>query len=255
VRIAIVSDVHGSLHALEAVIAEIRQDSPDAVIHGGDLALSGARPAEVIDTIRGLGWPGVVGNTDELLWRPEELASQTARAPRLTQLLRVLFESLAPATIELLGAERIDWLKTLPAEQRLGDVVVVHASPTDLWRAPMPRDPDEVFVESYEQLQARVVVYGHVHRAFVRRLKGIRVANSGSAGMPYDGDPRAPYLIVDDDDVQVRRVTYEVDRDIEDLKIVNYPYASWLGEIRRRGTYTAPPDIPGGELRSEPVDR
>src|SRR5438552_1266704 len=91
-RIAIVSDVHGSLHALEAVTAHLSREAPDAVLHGGDLALSGGRPAEVVDMIRGLGWPGVVGNTDELLWRPERLAVEKTRAPRLVSLLEVLFE-------------------------------------------------------------------------------------------------------------------------------------------------------------------
>ena len=85
-RVALVSDVHGNLTALEAVVADLRRRAPDLVVHGGDLALMGPRPAEVIDRIRELGWPGVVGNTDELLWRPHEYERQLARAPRLARL-------------------------------------------------------------------------------------------------------------------------------------------------------------------------
>jgi 3',5'-cyclic AMP phosphodiesterase CpdA len=80
-RIALVSDVHGNLTALEAVIADIDRRGPDAVVHGGDLVLMGPEPAQVVDRVRELGWPGVVGNTDELLWHPDERERQEQRAP------------------------------------------------------------------------------------------------------------------------------------------------------------------------------
>jgi predicted phosphodiesterase len=67
-RIAILSDVHGNLTALDAVIADLRDTSPDLVIQAGDLATHGNRPAEVI--VREHGWTGVHGNTDALLWAP-----------------------------------------------------------------------------------------------------------------------------------------------------------------------------------------
>ena len=63
-RLAIISDIHGNLTALEAVIADLKTASPDLVVHGGDLVVGGPRPAEVIDRIRELRWAGVVGNTD-----------------------------------------------------------------------------------------------------------------------------------------------------------------------------------------------
>ena len=80
-RVAIVSDVHGNLTALDAVVADVERRAPDVVLHGGDLALMGAQPAAVIDRVRELGWPGVVGNTDEALWRGEEQARQEKLAP------------------------------------------------------------------------------------------------------------------------------------------------------------------------------
>ncbi|PYU57499.1 MAG: YfcE family phosphodiesterase, partial [Acidobacteria bacterium] len=67
-RVAIVSDIHGNRRALEAVVADLQQIAPDVVVHGGDLAAGGAHPAEIIDQVRSLGWPGVRGNTDEMLW-------------------------------------------------------------------------------------------------------------------------------------------------------------------------------------------
>jgi predicted phosphodiesterase len=71
VRIAIVSDIHGNRTAFEAVLRDLRETSPDLILHGGDLADGGSSPVEIVDQIRSLGWPGVVGNTDEMLFRPE----------------------------------------------------------------------------------------------------------------------------------------------------------------------------------------
>src|SRR3954468_6425483 len=124
-RAAVVSDVHGNLTALDVVVDDLARREVDTVVHGGDLALAGAQGAEVVDRIRELGWPGVVGNTDELMWRPEEKARQEGRAPKLRPLLDLLFDAYAPVTSERLGDERIAWLSELPAEHRIEDLCVV----------------------------------------------------------------------------------------------------------------------------------
>ena len=82
-RIAIVADIHGNLTAFEAVAADLRQVSPDLILHGGDLADMGAHPVEIVDRIRELGWQGVVGNTDEMLFRAESLAEFAKQSPNL----------------------------------------------------------------------------------------------------------------------------------------------------------------------------
>src|SRR3954468_13376047 len=101
-RAAVVSDVHGNLTALDAVVDDLARREVDTVVHGGDRALAGAQGAEVVDRIRELGWPGVVGNVDELLWRPEEQAAQLRSAPRLAPPLRAPFRAVtrgAPASL------------------------------------------------------------------------------------------------------------------------------------------------------------
>src|SRR5260370_36711501 len=82
-RIAIISDIPGNLTALDAVAADLNRAKPDLVLHGGDWAASGSQPVEVIDLISQLGWPGVIGNTDEMLWTPEALPELIASAPKL----------------------------------------------------------------------------------------------------------------------------------------------------------------------------
>jgi len=237
---AIVSDIHGNLTALEAVIDDCQRRGISTVSHGGDLALIGARPAQVVDRVRELGWPGVVGNTDELLWRPEELQHQLRAAPSLRSLLTLLFQQYAPATRDLLGEERLRWLRRLPAEHRRHGALVLHAAPGNLWRAPMPDADDSELAATYEALGARLVVYGHIHRPFVRRLEGVVVANAGSVGLPWDRDPRASYLIVDDEDVQVVRVGYDVEREVDVVLRSGYPDGERIASMLRRGRFQAP---------------
>lgn len=239
-RLAVVSDVHGNLTALDAVVADIDQRGVDAVVHGGDLALAGVQGPEVVDRIRELGWPGVVGNVDELLWRPEQHEAQLRAAPRLADLLGLLFGEYAPATREALGEGRLAWLRELPEQRRDGDLVVLHASPGDLWRAPMPDADDAELHSAYGSLGARLVVYGHIHRPFVRDVgPGLTVANSGSAGSPFDGDPRPSYLLVEDGSAEVVRVDYDVEREVELVLSSGYPDAERIAAMRRGGRFAA----------------
>jgi predicted phosphodiesterase len=238
--LAIVSDIHGNMTALEAVIADIEHREIEHAVHGGDLALGGCQPAQVLDCLTELGWPGVVGNTDEMLWRPEEQARQAERAPKLRDYLALLFVDHAPATVALLGEERLERLRRLPAEHRDGELAVVHASPGDLWRAPMPDAEDAELISTYGDLGASMVVYGHIHRPFVRQLGDLTVANSGSAGSPIDGDPRASYVVIDEDRAEVVRVEYDIEREVSLLLRSGYPDAERIAETRRLGSFVRP---------------
>ena len=245
-RVAIVSDIHGNLTALDAVLEDLRRRAPDVVFHGGDLALMGAQPAEVVDRVRELGWQGVVGNTDEVLWRPQERRRQEGLAPKLTSLLRLIFAEYAPATTALLGEERVGWLRELPVEQRLDDLVLVHAAPGDLWRAPGPAASDASLSGTYGALGAGLAVYGHIHRPHVRQLERLTIANSGSVGMPFDGDPRASYLLIDVGRRELVRVAYDLEREAAILAASGYPDARRLTEMRRRGVFLRPQRSRGG---------
>jgi putative phosphoesterase len=239
-RVAIVSDIHGNLTAFDAVLADIRSKAPDLVLQGGDLALMGAQPAEVIDRVRELGWPGVVGNTDDALWRPQQQRRQEEIAPKLQPLLSLIFQRYAPATLAMLGNERVAWLRELPTEYRLEDLVLVHASPGSLWRAPTPNADDEELSATYGPLDAATAVYGHIHRPYARTVNQLTVANSGSVGMPWDGDPRAAYLLLDSGHAQLIRVEYDIEREAALLLSSDYPDAPRLVEMRRRGVFLEP---------------
>ena len=229
-RIAIVSDIHGNRTAFEAVLADLRQTSPDLILHGGDLADSGASPVEIVDQIRDLGWQGVVGNTDEMLFKPESLTAFASQSPKL-QTLFAAIEEMAVATREFLRENRLAWLRGLPRTQVHEHFALVHASPGTAWRAPMDSAADGDLESAYGPLARPVVVYGHIHRPYIRSVSGIVVANSGSVGLPHDGDRRAAYLLLDDGQPSIRRVEYDVDREVKALRASGQPHADWIARI------------------------
>ncbi len=238
-RIAVVSDIHGNIRALEAVLADLKDIAPDLIIHGGDLVANGAHPAEVIDQVASLGWQGVYGNTDEMLWCPERLAEVAQTHPKLEKIIAA-FRLMIPATIEALGEKRLNWLAALPPLYTVENLTVVHASPADTWRAPLPNASEAEMEDAYGALPLGAVVYGHIHRPHVRRLKNRIVANAGSLSLSYDGDVRASYLVIDEQGAMIRRVAYDIESEAKDLLNYGLPHSSWLSQILISGQYSPP---------------
>jgi predicted phosphodiesterase len=243
-RIAIISDIHGNLTALDAVLADLRRQNPDLVFHGGDIPYGGSNPCEVVDCIVQQGWPGVLGNTDEMLWDTTARAGLEASAPKLKPLFRILFDECGPATLSLIGEARLSWLRALPLQLRHDNLVLLHAGPGNLWRAPMDTAGDAELEATYQDLQAAIVVYCHIHRPFIRTVGAgtMTICNTGSVGAPYDGDPRSSYLLITDGKPAIRRVEYDVEKEAGRLLASNYPLKEWLAEMRRRGAYIPPPE-------------
>jgi putative phosphoesterase len=224
-KLAMVSDVHGNLAALEAVLEDLSTVKPDLIVHGGDLATNGPLPGECVDRIRELGWAGIAGNVDLALWTlPTTLPESLMRT----------FQVMAPLTASMLGPERVAWLKMLPLEWRDGDrVALVHAVRGDTWKVVLPTASDEELRESYGPLGAKLAVYCHIHRPYVRKLGDITVANTGSVGLPWDGDTRSSYLLIEDGEPAIRRVEYDIERHIADVERSGYPTSRWLIEQAR----------------------
>ena len=243
-RIAILSDIHGNRTAFEAVLADLKQTSPDLVLHGGDLADAGANPAEIVDRVRELGWRGVVGNTDEMLFRPEsleEFASQSSVPPSLWTAIR----RMAAATRTMLGEERITWLQGLPSVQMQGPVALVHASPESLWRAPAPEASDAELESVYGALGLPIVIYAHIHRPYIRTLPSSKigerlVANTGSVSLSYDSDCRASYLLLDGHSPTIRRVEYDLGKELKALSSSGLPHADWIARSLSTGSLQMP---------------
>ncbi len=229
-RIAVVSDIHGNRTAFEAVLADLRQTSPDLIFHGGDLADSGSSPVEIVDRVRDLGWPGVVGNTDEMLFEPGSLQEFASQSPNLQSLFAAI-EEMAVAAREALGEERLAWLSALPRKQTHDSMTLVHASPETAWRAPSHTAVDAELEKVYGSLGAAIVVYGHIHHSYVRNVSGMLVVNTGSVSLSYDGDPRASYLLFDDSTPAIRRVEYDADKEVKALRACGLPHADWVAKM------------------------
>lgn len=251
-RIAVVSDIHGNRTAFDAVLADLRQTAPDLILHAGDLAHGGASPAYIVDRIRDLGWPGVLGNTDEMLFRPESLGEFARSLPKL-QAMFAAIEDMATWDREQLGQGRLAWLRQFPPQYSLDAFALVHASPESCWRAPGPEAGNSELESTFSQLNRPLIVYGHIHRPFIREIKlsqsldqepredqfqqkaspkesarGLVLANSGSVSLSHDGDSRASYLLIETGCPQIRRVDYDVIEEIRSLKSSSMPHAGWI---------------------------
>ena len=194
-RVAALYDVHGNLPALDAVLAEV---DADVILVGGD-AVAGPWPAETLARLRGLEGDVhfIRGNADR------EIAEQTP--------------GLAPAHLmefvrSRLSAAEIDFLGSLPLTESigvdgLGDVLFCHATPRNDEEIFTRISPDDRWRAALDGVEADVVVCGHTHIQFDRRIDDIRLINHGSVGMPYEHEPGAYWALLGPD-VELCRTPY-----------------------------------------------
>jgi putative phosphoesterase len=187
-------DIHGNLPALEAVLADA--GDVDEFLLGGDYATAGAWPRETVERLKELDsatW--IRGNADR--WLVER---HDAPEP---------IDAIAARTAELLGDELVADLAELPEMTEIGDTLYCHASPRSDMES-FGAEPGPLDTELLEGVQAKRVVFGHTHVQFQRSgSSGIELLNPGSVGMPWDGDHRAAYAVIDDGRVECRRVEYD----------------------------------------------
>jgi putative phosphoesterase len=191
---ALLYDIHGNLPALEEVLADA--SDADEFLLGGDYATAGAWPRETVERLREIPnatW--IRGNADR--WLAER---HDAPSP---------IDEVAAHTAELLGDELVAELAELPERTEIGDTLFCHASPSSDMQS-FGAEPGPLDTELLEGVEARRVVFGHTHVQFQRSGSGgIELLNPGSVGMPWDGDHRAAYAVVDGDRLEHRRVEYD----------------------------------------------
>jgi putative phosphoesterase len=240
-RTAILSDIHGNLTAFEAVLEHIKHTSPDLVLHGGDLADPGSSPIEIVDRIRHLGWQGVMGNSDEMLVRPDSLEDFASQSSAPTALWAAIRE-IASVTRSVLGEERLAWLREQPLVSTQDAFALVHATPESCWRAPGDEASDAEIKTTYGPLDKPMVVFGHTHRPFIRDIAGLPrlLINTGSVGLPYDGDPRASYLLLEGNNPSIQRVAYDLEKELNALSSCGLPGAAWTARMLRSSSPQMP---------------
>jgi len=197
------------------------------------------RIAIVSDIQGGLDWPGVLGNTDEMLFNPQSMKDFASGSPNPQPLFAVI-EEMAKADREALGEERIAWLSQLPRMHVHGPIALVHASPTTAWKSPAHSASDADLESVYSPLGQPIVIYGHIHRPYIRTASALTVANSGSVSLSYDGDPRASYLLLDDSTPSIRRVEYDVEGETKALAACGLPHSEWIAKMLRSASAEMP---------------
>ena len=206
-RVAAISDIHGNLPALEAVLADIERENVDVVVVVGD-TISGPWPAEVFDLIADVGALVVRGNGDRLALSGGEGAIGDWSAQRLGD--RRATVATWPLTVEL-------------AVEGLGSVFVCHATPTSDELIYTRVTPDNELTQLLANVDADVVVCGHTHIQYDRTLSsGLRIVNPGSVGMPYEGKRGAFWALLGPD-VEFRRTEYDVENAVAAIRSSRAP--------------------------------
>jgi predicted phosphodiesterase len=119
---------------------------------------------------------------------------------------------------------------------------LVHATPESCWRAPAEEATDAELETIYGSLGQPVVAFGHTHRPSIRSIAGRPglLINTGSVGLSYDGDPRASYLILEESTPAIRRVEYNIDKELKALASCGLPGADWTAKM----LHTSSPQLP-----------
>jgi len=220
-RIAALYDIHANLPALEAVLDEIRTLDVDQILIGGDV-VPGPMPRETLDRLMRLDWPArfIRGNGDREILALLEGREMTTVPAAFASVMHWVADELGPDD----ALRFSQWPPTATIDvPALGRVLFCHATPrndTDIFT---DETPESVLRPLFEQTGASVVVCGHTHMPFDRRIGRVRVVNAGSVGMPF-GPSGADWLLLGPE-VELRHTAYDLDAAAARIRASTYPQA------------------------------
>ena len=202
--VALISDVHGNLDALKAVVADARESGLELFLNAGDAVGFGIYPSQVVQTLRSSMFLNVIGNVDlEVL--------EALRDPKLKN-----YGTKGIAIRELLPTD-LAYLQSLPKELRLEiadrKLLVTHGTPDSIDEHIYPDSPEQRLRKIAAKANADLIITGHSHMQMKRTVDGVTFVNPGSVGRPVDHDPQAEYAVLKFDPltVEFRRVNYDVE--------------------------------------------
>jgi putative phosphoesterase len=212
-KLAIISDIHANLHALEAVWEDLEKQRPDSVYCLGDLVGYGAFPNEVVEFISARSIPSVMGNYDDGVGFDLDDCGCVYRDP--DDVLRGQ-QSLLWTRERTTDAHKA-FLRSMPIQIRLEDrrptLLLVHGSPRRINEYLYEDRPLATFERIAAAAGAEVILFGHTHLPYQKSVGGTFFVSAGSVGKPKDGDPRAGYVILEATRrprAEFRRVAYDV---------------------------------------------
>jgi putative phosphoesterase len=214
-RVAVITDIHANLPALEAVLEHIEERGVDAIYCGGDLVGYGPHPNEVCALIEDRGIPTIYGNYDYAIGRDEEDCGCAYR----DQHDRELGQQSIAWTLEHTDERSKAFMRGLPFDLRfeLGGrrVRLVHGSPRKVNEYLFEDKPARTFERIAAGADCDVLVFGHTHQPWVREYGGVLFVNCGSVGKPKDGDARAAFALLESEEdgvaARIERVEYDAE--------------------------------------------
>jgi putative phosphoesterase len=225
-RIAIFSDLHANLPALEAVLADIDSRDVDAVYCLGDLVGYAPFPNEVVERIRHEAIPTIMGNYDDAVGFGRD---DCGCAYREEDQKRLGNQSLAWTKAHV-TAENKAFLRTLKPEIRFEAdgrrVLLVHGSPRKINEYLFEDRPLSSFQRLAASSNANIIAYGHTHKPYLKLVDGVLFLNAGSVGKPRDGDWRACYAMLDTSNgaADFVRVEYELAKVMAAIRRSDLPH-------------------------------
>jgi putative phosphoesterase len=222
-RVAVITDIHANLLALEAALEAIEWTDVDAVYCGGDLVGYGPHPNEVCALIEQRGIPTIYGNYDYAIARDLDDCGCAYRDRHE----RELGQRSVDWTLKHTNRRSKDFMRRLPFDLRfdLGGerVRLVHGSPRKVNEYLFEDKPARTFERIAAGADCDVLVFGHTHRPWVREYGGVLFVNCGSVGKPKDGDPRAAFAMLE---LERGRVVADIDRVDYDAEAVGREVAA-----------------------------
>lgn len=242
-RYALLSDIHGNLPALDAVLADIdARGDADAIHHLGDLVGYSSQPNEVVARLTERGIIGVAGNYDSTVAHAYKHCGCRSENPRQEELAHLSFEwtcaHTTAVTKRLLAAlpYRLD-LRPLGGHLAGPTVTLVHATPGNNLVYVTEDRSDDFLAKQAQAAGLRpgdVLAFGHTHTPWTRTVDGITFVNTGSVGRPKDGDWRAGYVRLEVGDgaprVEIVRVPYDIEAAVAGVRAAGLPedFAAFL---------------------------
>jgi putative phosphoesterase len=227
-RVAVITDIHGNLPALEASLEAIDTIGVDSLYCGGDLVGYGPHPNEVCRLIEERAIPTIYGNYDYAIGRDLE----DCGCAYVTQHDRELGQQSVAWTLAHTDRRSKDFMRGLPFDLRfeLGELWVrlVHGSPRKVNEYLFEDKPARTFERIAAGADCDVLVFGHTHKPWSHEYGGVQFVNCGSVGKPKDGDPRAAFAVLElDEAAQVRasieRVPYDAESVARELAAAGLP--------------------------------
>ena len=233
-RIAVITDIHGNLPALEASLSAIDAIGVDRVYCGGDLVGYGPHPNEVCALIAERDIPTIYGNYDYAIGRDLD----DCGCAYVTEHDRELGKRSVAWTLAHTDQHAKNFMRELPFDLRfeLGEVPIhlVHGSPRKVNEYLFEDKPASLYERLAAAEEAQVMVFGHTHKPWIHAYGEVLFVNCGSVGKPKDGDPRAAFAILELDaqgqvQVSVERVPYDAEAVAREVEAAGLP-----GEYARK---------------------